>query len=225
MKRLVMAAAVAGALAACGGGGGDSGGAGTPATPALAFNADAALTTALTKGVSISGLSGRDPSLGILFTASIAFAPAADALFDGVLHKRSTQTSSVSATGIPAQTAITQIFYATAPARFIGSTSNAGFVVFTSRGALPTAGAIGQSGAFADGVIFTSSAKSTRTGTVAVTWSIEADTATTAFACLTSVTSGSTPATEKDCFKIDSAGTILGGKIALTASGVNLTLQ
>ena len=223
MKRLVLVMAVAGALTACGGGG--DGGAAAPATPAVTFNADAALGTALAQGVSISGLSGRDPNLGALFTASLAFAPASDAFFDGALQKRSTQTSSVGATGVPTQTEVTQVFYATAPARFIGSTSSAGFTVFTSRGALPAAGAVGQSGAFADGVIFASSAKTTRLGTVTVTWSIEADTATTAFACLNSVTTGSAQATEKDCFKIDATGKILGAKIALTASGINLTLQ
>lgn len=218
MKKLAIVMILAGALVACGGGGSNDSG-----TSALVFNADAAFALSLTNGVSLTGLVGNDA--GRAFTASFAFAPAADTVFAGVLRKRSAQTVSLSTPGITTQTTVAQFFYTTGPAKLIGSTQTGSYIEYVSRGNLPVAGNVGQSGAFADAAIFTSSTKLTQVGTVAISWSIEADTATTAFACLTSVTSGSAQTTEKDCFKINSAGAILGGRISLTAPGINLTLQ
>lgn len=218
MKKLAIVMAMASVVTACGGGG-DGG----PPTSTTAFNADAAFAFSLTNGVSFSGLTGSDA--GRAFTASIAFTPAADATFAGAVRKRSTQTVSLSTPGIATQTTTMQMFYTTGPSRLVGTTQTGGYIEYVSQGNLPTAGSVGQSGPFANGTSYTSSAKTTQVGTVAITWSIEPDTATTAFACLTSVTTGSVQATEKDCFKINAGGTILGARITLTASGINLTLQ
>jgi hypothetical protein len=217
---LISAAVV---LAACGGGG-DGGGTVTP--PAVTFNADAAFASALTSGFSVSGLTGMNAGSTVPFTASLVFAPAPDAVFEGALRKSATQTATLAAPGIATQTSTAQLFFSTGPARLVGSTSSDGYIVYTSRGALPTAGTVGQSGAFADGVIFTSAAKTATSGTENIQWSIEADTATTAFACLNQVvTISAEQVTERDCFKIDSAGTILGAKIILTGPGINVVLQ
>jgi hypothetical protein len=55
-------------------------------------------------------------------------------------------------------------------------------------------------------------------GNFPFTWSIEADTPATAFVCLTD-------RSEKQCFKVNTAGAILGARISLSVAGQQLTFQ
>ena len=224
MRKLIIGVALAGALTACGGGGGGSDGGPPPAPAPATFNADSALSSALTNGALISGLTGTDTVSNVKLTASLGYAPGTDTNFDGALQKRSIQTATVSAPGVTPQSAVTNIFYTTGPARFIGATSPTTFTTYTAVDQLPTAGSVGQSGTFATGLIFSDAAKAIQLGTVTVAWSIEPDTASTAFACLTSTIAG-TQVAEKDCLRIDPAGTILGGRVTLTGPAVNITFQ
>jgi len=96
--------------------------------------------------------------------------------------------------------------------------------VYSTTSTLPIAGTVGSSGTLATGISYSSvlSAASntgaTITGSAPLAWSIEADTATTAFACI------ATPA-EKDCLKINSAGVISGAKATIQIGTESLTFQ
>jgi hypothetical protein len=230
MKWIYLSACTLAVLSACGGGGGDP----VPAA-ASTFNADAAFTTLLTTATSFSGLTAKD-SAGNTYTLNFSFTPAADFVFNNAALKQSVQNSSLSKNGaaVPGERFSTQYLYslnATKLLTIIRAGRNAGFspiiyspTVYTSISSLPTAGIAGSSGTLATGISYSAQLDQTGTtgsaiaGNAPLVWSIEADTATTAFACL------STPI-EKDCLKINSAGVISGARATIQVGTEALTFQ
>lgn len=218
MRIEIRATIVVGAIStllACGGGGESQ-----PATPA--FDADAAFSKALA-GVALSGLRAADPA-GFQYTASLTYAPLSDGSFLGSSTRRSLQTTTIGLVGtVPFISKVT-VFYDIGPARLLGTITDTGkTTVFSQASQLPTAAMVGQSGVFAEGAVYASPALQERTGTETLSWSIEPDRGTTALACLTSVSrSAGSVSLEKDCFRIDGAGNISGGKISIDKPGIAL---
>lgn len=231
MKFITLPLIAALGMVGCGGGGSSGG----EAQPAVTFNADAAFTTLLTTPVSFTGLSARDAQ-GNNYALDFSMTPAVNASLNGTSYKRTIQNIALRVNGVvPAGELFpTQFLFTQNPTKLsavIAETRNSGFSpiicsvsLLTSTGSLPSAGSVGSSGPYATAVAypFTSDCSSTAgavpTGNQAIAWSIETDTATTAFACL------NLPS-EKDCLKINAAGSILGARITVLAAGQTLVFQ
>ena len=213
--RTIFALGAIATLLACGGGG-DS----QPATQI--FDADAAFSKALA-GVALRGLRATDPAGG-QYTASLTYDPLSDGSFLGVPTRRSLQTTTLGGFGATPFIAKVTVFYEIGPARLFGTIADNGkTTVFSRVGPLPAAAMVGQSGVFAQGAVYASPTLQEPTGTETLSWSIEPDRDTTALACLTSVSrSGGSVSLEKDCFRIDGAGNISGGKIVIDKPGIAL---
>lgn len=220
MRKIVWIAALASLLAACGGGGGDG-----PAPPAgVTFNMDAAYTRMLSQGQTFGGL--RAESQGVVFDLTVRFVPMPDGTFDGVVYKRSDIKVLMSASVLPTPLdASVTMYYSVSPLRLAGETEPDGFVTkFVPTGNLPASGSPGQSGPYARVLLYEPGA----TAPLAegdVTWSIEPDTATTAWACFTTGIAGSTTYDEKECYRIDQAGNVLATTLSLDVDGRVVTFR
>ena len=218
--RITIVAGLIAALQACGGGSD-----GPP--PVATFDADAAFTNAL-GGAALTGLKAVDPA-GNRYEASLAYTSLPDGSFLGTPIRRSLQTATIGLANTPPAVATVTIFYDTRPARLIGTVSGTGkTTIFSHVSRLPGAGTVGQSGVFAEGVVYASLALGPPIGTETLSWSIEPDTGATAtaLACLTSVSRApGSVSTEKDCFRIDGAGNISGGTIFVDKPGIVLNFS
>jgi hypothetical protein len=224
MQLRVLTLAAAAFLAACGGGGGGGGG---PVAAPVTFNLDAAVANALVTGFATGTLTATDTS-GNTYTASETVQPAADGTFEGTILKQSKNTVTATKNGAFAGNATSNGFFSVNPLTIKGSTHSDGtYAVASQQTALPTAATVGQTGAFYNSTNYASSSKTSVVSTAVATWSLEADTANTAFACIntsTSFSNGSRSA-EADCYKINAAGQIIGGKVTLTINGVTLSFK
>lgn len=218
-------------LGACGGGGGDS-----PATAVSpTFNVDRAFTTFLTTPVNFPGLVAKDVQ-GNNYVLGFSLTPAADYTLNGTTYKQTVQNTTLTVNGVvPAGERFSnQYLYLQSPTRLaaqVVASRNAGFspiiyaiTLLSGSVGLPTAGTVGTSGVYATAISYppkidrTTTTGSTPSGNANITWTIEADTASTVFACLTLPI-------EKDCIKTNSAGDILGARISLSLSGQTLVFQ
>ena len=218
-KRMLLAATVAALLSACGGGGGS--GDATPPAPTT-FNMEAAIASSLSTGVSFSGL--QTTVNGNVLEFAFSYAPTTDGLFFGDSYKRSIFSSSIKLNGVVSGTGASTNYFSLNPVRVIGTTTSDGFTTKNAYdGTMPTNATVGQSGPYYHtNVSFTGDTAVVAQGTT--TWSLEADTASTAWACLMTVDSTS-PDWEKDCYRIDAAGQISGAKIVLFVQGQTVTFQ
>ena len=209
------------ALTACGGGGGDGG-----STNTSTYNLDAAVSRALQNGMSQTGLTGSFG--GVTFTASWSYTPQADQVFDGTLRRVARETVTIAGGGT-SQTSVASQFFTTGPFTAVGTLEDDGtLTVFTSTGSLPTAARVGDSGAFNTGISYANAARTIVTATARTTWSLDADSDTTALACLRSVvteTGSATPLTGAQCFRINTAGDVLGAVVTVQQGDINLTLR
>lgn len=215
----VTAAAVAALLSACGGGGG---GGGSP-PPEATFNLDAAFANTLTKGINFPNLQATWN--GISFQLSISSTPTSDGVFLSQTYRRAVESSTVAINGVPGPMASATLYFTLAPVTLVGGVDEAGVTIFTSQGLLPTAATVGSSGPYTRADTYVSETNRTLIGQTVMSWSLEPDTSTTAWACL--VYSGIDGVTfEKDCYRIDAAGTIFNARATIELSdGTKLTFQ
>ena len=93
----------------------------------------------------------------------------------------------------------------------------------------PVSAKIGDSGQLGTMTIYADSTKTSVVGSTESTWNIEsADTASTAYACTNSTVknaSGVLVTTSSGCFKIDTAGAVLGLKYTLAVAGKTLVFR
>ena len=214
----LLATAVPVLLAACGGG---------DDAPAPAYNLDAAMTQALAAPLLIDGLTAGDGQ-GNTYTLSLRFTPGADTLFEGAVRKTSQQTITV-ASGSMTETDSVTMYYRTGPFGQVGATdSTGGYSVSLRTGDLPTAARVGESGALSDDAVYTDSSKRVVVATAVTSWSLEADTDTTAFACTKSMMQMEEPpatAVQTTCFRIDSTGKVMGGRVSITIDGFTVVFS
>ncbi len=213
-------------LVACGGGGDER--------STASFNADQALTNLLTKPTAFNGLTATSGSN--TFSIDVSFTPSDNAQMNGVSYRRSVQNTVVRVNGVipPRETFPVQYLFDANPARIraqIVPSRNQGFApiiytisLFGNPASLPVSAGVGSGGVIDTAIIYgpklgaTSTAGATPSGNVSVAWSLEADTASTAYLCL------SLPH-EKDCLKINPAGDILGMRATITVNGQTLVFQ
>jgi hypothetical protein len=220
-NKAISAAALACLLSACGGGGDGSP---APAPNAVTFDMNTAWGFALSKGVSFSGLQAT--AQGITFVMSISYTPTTDGPLQGITYKRSTLATTMSASTATAMSTTATEYYTLNPTRMVGEVRDDGsMTLFTWQGDLPSAGSVGQSGPYFRATGYTSTPGGSAIGEAVVTWSLEEDTATTAWACLSMSLPSAGTFYEKDCLRIDQSGAISGARAVLNVDGQTVVFQ
>ena len=210
-------------LAACGGGGSD-----TPSSTAAAtFPLDAAYTKVMTTGVSLNGtaVDGADT-----YTLSLSIAPAGDEVFEGLASKKSILSLTMKKNGAVLGVDTISSYFSISPFTAKGARySDGSYAVQTGNtGNLPTAAKVGDGGTLGTLTLYTSASKTTVKATTQSTWTLEADTVTTAFGCANSVVrdaAGTLTGTQSGCYKIDTNGNILGMRYTLSVAGKTLVFK
>ncbi len=220
------------ALTACGGGGGgsgsDGGGSVSPPPTATTYNFDAAMERIFTLGTSLSA-SATDSS-GAQLTAVYTTTPQADAAFENATRKRTLEAVRLTRAGVTQATDSSTTFYGISPFTIYGSLESDGsYTVATSNGALPSAGTVGQSGTLLSDVTYADATKARVTGRSTVSWSLEAGSGSTAYACVNTAyttSTGQADGSAAQCFLIGSTGMVSGMRLTLTdASGQSVVFR
>jgi hypothetical protein len=219
-KKVAIAAAVVALLSACGGGGG---GDGSPPPPQTTFNLDAAFANTLTQGISFPNL--RASWNGVAFQLSISSTPTSDGTFLSQTYRRAIESSTVSINGQPGPTATSTLYFTLSPVTLVGGMDSAGLTIFTPQASLPTAASVGSSGPYTRADTYVSDSNRTLLGQTVMSWTLEPDTATTAWGCIVYSTMDGFQF-EKDCYRIDAAGTIFNAKATMNfTDGTTLSFE
>lgn len=209
MNKILASAAVALSLCGCGGGGGSSGPDVVAST--LDFPVDAAASSYFQSAhhFNLSGvLYGRTP-----FSAVMTLTPGSGTTtFQGQSVLYATQTLTVyDQYGAYAGSTSSTSYFNTGPFRVYGGTdSNGNVTVSDSTPRLPTTAKVGQSGPLGTSTTYSDSTLNNVVSTETDSWSLEADTASTAWLCLNAQYADGT--WSKDCYEIDASGNVMGYK-------------
>ncbi|MES2717026.1 MAG: hypothetical protein V4795_14750 [Pseudomonadota bacterium] len=200
-------------LVACGGGGGSAGNTNS-------YNLDGAISRAMQTGVQVSGLTGSLGGVG--FTLALSYVPLADAPFEGTQRHAVRETVTISGGG-STETTVATNYFSTGPYVDRGSLDTSGaLLVRTSTGNLPTAARVGDSGPLNTGISYADASKQVIEATTSTTWSLDADTDSTALACQRTVINevgSATPITGVQCWRINTAGDVLGSEVSISVNG------
>lgn len=212
-------------LSACGGGS-DSAPSTAPAA-ATTFPLDTAYTQVSTTGISLNGtaVDGVDT-----WTMALSVTPAADQTFEGATAKKSVQSITIKKNGATVVSSGGESFFTINPFNVKGLKLNDGSygVQTVAGGALSNVAKVGDSGPLGTVTVYSNSSKSSVLFTQEATWTLEADTATTAFGCSNTTaksTAGAVIATTSGCYKIDTNGTVKGLKYTLALAGKTLVFR
>lgn len=214
-------------LSACGGGGGD-GGSGATQAPSLTvstldFPIAATITALATTPASYTVYATDTQGNGNLLT--VAYAPG-PSVYNSKIYSSAlptfTQTELLKVNGVTSGTASTQVFYSTGPFLVWGSLNGAAAentLQVKQQTLLPAASKVGYTGLIYAGKNYINN-NPFNADDQSVTWSLEADTATTAWLCL-NITNipylfPELETIESDCFRIDPSGTVSGFKVDMT---------
>lgn len=212
-------------LSACGGGGG---GDVSPSPVALStFPLDTAYTQVATAGISLNGtaIDGADT-----WTMSLSVTPAADETFEGATAKKSVQSLTIKKNGATVVSSSGESFFNIGPFKPKGLKLNDGSygVQTVASGVLSNVAKVGDTGSLGVTTLYSNSSKSSVLFTQEGTWTLEADTATTAYGCSNITvknTSGAVITTTSGCYKIDTNGTVKGLKYTLAVAGKTLVFR
>jgi hypothetical protein len=209
-------------LTACGGGGGSTSNS-TPTTYAV----DTAYTQAVTMGISLNGtaIDGADT-----WTMAMSVTPAPDESFEGTTAKKSVTAITIKKNGTTVLSSGGESFYSINPLKTKGLKLNDGHygVATVAGSAMSNSAVVGNSGSLGTVTVYTNPSKSSIAFTQEATWTLEEDTATTAYACTNTTakdTTGVLITTTSGCYKIDANGTIKGMKYTLAVAGKTLVFR
>lgn len=210
-------------LVACGGGGGDSG----PITSNAQFSLDAAMTKAMTSNLTLTGtaIDGADT-----WSISLSVAPASDATFEGIIRKQASQSLTIKKNNTTVGVSSYTQFFSANPFIDYGAIFSDGTygVMTLHSGNLPATAMVGSSGPLGTLTLYSNATKASIVNTEQTTWSLEADTATTAWGCTNSVVrdaSNQVTGTGAGCFKIDTSSNVLAMRYTIAVAGKTLTFQ
>lgn len=155
--------------------------------------------------------------------------PAADETFEGTTAKKAIASITIKKNGTTVLSSGGENFFSIAPFKTKGVKLNDGhYGVATIAGsAMSNTAVVGNSGSLGTVTVYSNALKSTISFTQEATWTLEEDTATTAFACTNTTakdTTGALITTTSGCYKIDSNGTIKGMKYTLYVAAAGKTL-
>ncbi|MDD5175229.1 MAG: hypothetical protein PHQ05_02235 [Sterolibacterium sp.] len=229
MNRFLIAASVAvvASLIGCGGGGG--GGTAAPAAPAAST-----ATFPFAGAVSSFAQTGHDYNLaaaygGDTYAVQISYKPASQATFEGHAVSTMSESAIIRKNSVVAESSTGTSYFEVSPYKAWGYIASDGsYDVHSAQQVLPSSVTVGQSGALDNVTTYKSSAKTSTNSTSVRTWSIEADTATTAWGCFNETityTSNSSKATASQCYKVDQSGNVSALKVTFFINGQSLTFQ
>jgi hypothetical protein len=216
MKKAILCAALA--LAGCGGGGDSA------VTPAVTtFPVEAVLTTVATTAGTYGG--NYADSTGS-YALAISIAPGAAANFGTSPNLSKTYTTStvLRKNGGIVGTATAVTYFSTGPLALIGIQAGSDVTIPSQRTTLPASATVGTSGPFYTGTQYLGGS-TVLTSAATGSWSLEQDTASTAFLCLNTSIAGTLRTTEADCFKINATGAIVGFKAITTTNARSTNLN
>ncbi len=205
----------------------------TMVTSTIDFPVDAVFTyLASTATASPPYTASATDAAGNILSLSVSLAPGpdkTDPLIYPALLKTYTQTNILKKNGSVISTNNFEVFYSVAPFSIYGNLNNmygsSNNMKVSTLLQLPTTSRVGSSGVFYKGRNYINKA-TLNPDTWYATWSVEADSATTAWLCLnTEITPANATAVstaEIDCFRINQAGNITGFKADITENGVKL---
>ena len=206
-------------LSACGGGG-DAG----TAAPTLDFPLASAISTYATTAHQFNLAGALD---GVSYTLNYSQTPGAAASFEGKPASTAVQTVVLRANGVLALDTTSTSYFAANPYVVYGSIDPAdgAYSVFTQTANFPPSARIGQTGAVGSSIDFVSFQNRVVTGTSTVSWSLEADTATTALFCLNTLIPGPPSFTGSECYRLNANGVVSGLVLKVNANGKTLILR
>lgn len=215
----VVSFGIAALLGGCGGGG-DSG--------PVVSTADFPVANAVSAYVQASHQYNLAGSLdGLAFTASYSYTPDVAGSFEGRPASTAIETIAMRAAGgQPEQTSI-RVYFQASPYRSYGSIDlgDGSYAVFNQVADLPATARVGQSGVLGSETDYADSSKTQITGTASATWSLEADSATTALFCANVSIPGPPAVTGAECYRVTTAGQVTGMVIKVQVMGKTLVLQ
>ena len=216
---LTSAACAALILSACGGGGGDAG----TAASTLDFPLASAISTYATTAHQFD-LAGALNSAN--FTLSYSQNPGAASSFEGKPASTAVQRVVLRSNGVLALDITSTIYFAANPYVVYGSInpSDGAYSVFTQTANFPATARIGQSGAIGSAIDFVDFRKNVVTSTSTVSWSLEADSATTALFCVNTLIPGPPSFTGSECYRVNANGVVSGLVLKVNVSGKTLIL-
>jgi hypothetical protein len=208
------------ALTACGGGGG--GEAPTSAVSTASFPVEAIFAKDISTASSFS-LTATDASG--TYTITWSDTPRSDAVFEGATRSVSLTTVTIKQGSTLLSTSSYLSYYGLNPPRTYGSLdTNGEYTVNMATGTMPVTAKVGETWSGHIGTVYSDSSKTTVLYNTTRNWSLEADTATTAFMCANTIRSG-TSDTGSACRKVDTAGNIIGYRLTLKLNGQSVTFQ
>jgi len=215
-------------LAACGSGGGGGGSSSSapppgPTVSTLSFPVESTIVTLATTSSSYTVYATDAKGNGDLLTVSYAPGPS---IYNSKIYSSALptfmQTELLKVNGVTSSTSSVQVFYSTGPFLVWGSvngTSGQNTMQVKQQTYLPATAKIGATGSIYSGNNYISNS-TLFPDAQSVTWSLEADTADTAWLCINIINVPSLFAElttiESDCFRINQSGTILGFKVDMT---------
>jgi hypothetical protein len=208
------------ALTACGGGGGGDAPTSSVSTASFPVQAIYAkdISTASSYSVTANDASGT-------YTATVSDTPRSDAVFEGETRSVSLRTVTIKQGNALVSTSSYLDYYGLNPPRSYGSLDTDGeYTVNTATGTTPVTAKVGETWSGYISTVYSSSSKTTVLYNATRNYSLEADTATTAFMCANTIQTGSS-LTGANCRKIDTSGNILGYRITLALNGKSITFQ
>lgn len=215
----------AAALTACGGGGGDTP-AGSAATSTAMFPIETAFQLLINQPQNFN-LSATYQ--GQSFQLSWATNPQANASFEGAVRRARQSVVTLRSGGAVIGTSSEISYYDLTAAKPIGTVASDGsYTLITPLATFPSSATVGMQGVGWTSVTYFDASKAIKTGDGTLNWSLDADTATTAWLCGNSVnhfTNGSSNVTSSECYKINTSGQILGAKATVVSQGVTLNFQ
>jgi hypothetical protein len=216
MRPLAAASCAAALVSACGGAG-SSLGISAPDIP-LASALSAYLQSAHQFNLAGS-LDGTD------YTLSYRYTPSAST-FHGAPAIAVLETVILNANGAVARQRTTQSYFSLDPFVSYGSfdQTDGSMSALNQMGTIPDTAKVGQSGQIGTWVRFSDSNMAQIVGTTTVTWSLEADTATTALFCLNAMSYGDKTGAGSDCYRADTGG-VTGLVVKIGMNGKTLVLE
>ncbi len=211
-------------LSACGSGGGSAVAPSTSPTTTFPFASAVSAFMQASHNYNLSAVSGADT-----YSLQINFTPGTQQLFEGHLSSTMAESIIIKKNGVVASTFSDTAYFDVSPYKDWGDIASDGsYSVAAGQQALPSVASVGQSGSLETSTTYTNSTKTSITSTDTEVWSLESDTATTAWACInstTTYTNGSPTVSGGECFKADQSGNVSAMKFSIYVSGQSLTFQ
>jgi len=242
-------------LAACGsggGGGGSSSSSSTPASSPVASTASFPIESTVVSLVTTSSAYTvyATDTQGNGYTLTVSYSPGTSTYYQYISSAALptfTQTGLLKVNGVTSGTSSAQVFYSTGPFLVWGGTdgsSTTGATTFeymrtSAQAPLPATAKVVATGSIYSGTQYrtfcfntadcsvSANYRTITLGTQSATWSLEADTETTAWLCVNITTIDQTvldtqTTVEADCFRINQAGAISAFKTDITTSSTAL---